>query len=160
GGPRVGHRGSRAVDVAPSSLAPASSALTTVQSSAAWKETIRRLASMYAARLPCWSTWSAQTFVMHATLGLAEQTARWFEVSSAMHQAGGLAASTRSSRPDVGQALSAGASLELSVSMPLSRSIASASRVVVVLPALPVTPSTGTGAWRSNRSAAPDAPAR
>ena len=62
-----------------------------------------------------------------------------------MHQAGGRAARTRSSRSAVGQALSAGASLELSVSMPLARSIASASRAVVVLPALPVTPSTGTG---------------
>ncbi len=68
--------GSAPATSAPSSLAPGSSALTTVQSSAAWNATIRRLAATYAARLPCWSTWSAQTFVMHAICGLAEQTAR------------------------------------------------------------------------------------
>ena len=120
---------------------------------------MRRLAARYAARLPCWSTWSAQTFVMQAICGLAEQTARWFEVSSATHQAGGRASRTRSSRPAVGQAFSAGASLEASVSIPLARSMASARRLVVVLPALPVTPSTGTGEKRRSRSAAPDAPA-
>src|SRR6478672_3794378 len=96
---------------------------------------------------------------MQAIRGLAEQTARWFDVSSATHQAGGRASRARSSRLAVGQALSAGASLEVSVPIPLVHSIASASRLVVVLPALPVTPSTGTGEKRSNRSPAPDAPA-
>ncbi len=59
----------------------------------------------------------------------------------------------------MGHALSAGASVALSTSWPLARSIASARRAVVVLPALPVTPRTGTGEKRSSRSAAPESAA-
>src|SRR5581483_9852896 len=108
---------------------------TTAVSSAPWFSKMRSFAARYASKLPCRSRWSGSRLTSTATRGRSvRMSSSWkLESSQTTHASGGAstADSARPTLPATG-----------------ARSIAPSSSDVVVLPLVPVTPTSGFGSSR------------